>query len=129
MSRSLVFVLFLATLALAQDATGEGDQPVYTNLRNRIHVFFNSASFSQSTPQQLSSKVKTALTNAKVDFENIEPTNFEKGDYLSAYVDITLPKPVKYEQKGDKQNQFGMNRRSALKNLKALEGVLAVQDQ
>ena len=129
MARSVIFVLFLATLALAQDATSESEQPKYSNLRNRVHVFFDSVSFSQSTPQQLSDKVKTTLTNAKVDFENIQPMNFESGDYLSAYVDITLPTAMKYDQKGDKSNQFGLNRRSALQTLKGLEGVLAVQDQ
>ena len=46
MARSVVFVLFLATLAIAQEATSEQGKVAYKNLNNRIHVFFDSASFS-----------------------------------------------------------------------------------
>ena len=97
MARSVVFVLFLATLAIAQDVTSKQGKAKYKGLQNHMHVFFDSATFSEFTPQQLSDKVKDSLTSAKVDFESVVPMNFDSGDYLNAYVDVTLKSLIKYE--------------------------------
>ena len=56
--------------------------------------------------------------------------NFESGDYLSAYVDISVQTMAKYEKKGGNKNgEYRANKNLAYNNLKALDGVFAVQDQ
>ena len=129
MKLKLVFVLFLAICAAAQGS--ETSELNYENMRHRIHLFFDTDTFSSMTPEELTEKTADYLSSRNIEFESAKPKNFETRNYMQAYVEVILGTPRTHDtvREASLDGKVLRNRSNkAFADFRKMQGVFAVQD-